>query len=272
MLVNQAKQWNEVAKRWPHRTIANELLAEHKRKIYLGLLARWAEVNKTRLILETDLFAEAFGLEQFLFDVAEANGKVVGIDISNQIVAQAKKQAAHYEVDATRFLCCDVRNLPFPDNVFDLVISISTLDHFHSEIHIITAIRELRRVLRVGGTLILTIDNKSNLTYPPYIFVRLWMLLGLAPYFIGKSLSRQELRHILEESGFYMADSTAIFHYPHPDCLVRWLESSLCRLSKGKFDNAIRKCLDSLDRLEGKRSQYLTGRYLAVKAVKREIS
>lgn len=270
MLDNEAKHWNEAARQWLRRSSANKILAEHKRKTYLGLLARWAEVSNSRLILETDLFAEAFGAEQFLFDVAEANGKVVGVDISSEVIARAKAQAEHHGVDATKYLCGDVRHLPFRNDSFDLIISISTLDHFRREMDIEITIRELARVLRVGGTLILTLDNKSNLTYPPYIFIRLWMRLGLAPYFIGRTLSLRKLRDVLEESGFDVEESTAIFHYPHPDWLVRLLEYSLRRLSRGRLDSVISRCLEGLDRLEGKRSQYLTGRYIAVKAVKRE--
>lgn len=268
MLGSQAEHWNQVAKGWFLRSYANELLAEHKRKTYLRLIARWGDVTNSQRILKTDLFAEAFGPEQFLFDIAQANSNIVGIDISSEIVGQAKKQAKHHGADASKYLCSDVRCLPFRSNSIDLVISDSTLDHLPSEADIIAALRELRRVLRVGGTLILSMDNKSNLTYPPYVFIRLWMRLGLAPYFIGKTLSPAKLRHALEEIGFRVEESMAIFHYPHPDGLVRWLEYTLRKLSKGKLNNAISKGLAWLDRLEGKRSQYLTGRYIAVKAVK----
>ena len=41
-------------------------------------------------------------------------------------------------------------------------------------------------------------------------------------------------------------------------------------MGRGRFDNAIRKGLEFLDKLEGKRTKYLTGRYIAVKAVKRD--
>lgn len=112
-------------------------------------------------------------------------------------------------------------------------------------------------------------DNKSCLTYPPYFMVRLWMALGLAPYFIGKTLSLAGLRHSLEKIGFSVEESTAIFHYPYPDGLIRWLEHSLHKLSRGKLDNAIRQGLALLDKLEGKRTRYLTGRYIAVKAIKK---
>jgi hypothetical protein len=94
------------------------------------------------------------------------------------------------------------------------------------------------------------------------------MKLGLAPYFIGQTLSLPHLRRVLEENGLVVKDITSILHYPHPDGLIRWLERSLRYLSRGKLDSAIRKWLASLNRLEGSKIKYLTGRYLAIKAVK----
>jgi SAM-dependent methyltransferase len=264
----EAEHWGQVARGWAVKGYANELLAEQKKKTYLSLIARWTEVTDKQRILKTDLFAEAFGLEQFLFDIAPVNSNVVGIDISAEIVEQAKRQATQLGMDAGKYLCCDVKQLPLRDSSIDLIISDSTLDHFPSEADIVTALKELGRVLQDGGILILTIDNKSNLTYPPYFIIRLWMKLGLSPYFIGRTLSLPRLRHTLKEIGLIVEANTAILHYPHPDGLVRWLERSLRRLSRGKLDNAIRKGLAFLDRLEESRIRYLTGRYIAVKAVK----
>ncbi len=265
----EAKHWNQVAKGWFQKGYSNEILAEHKRKTYLNLIARWTDVTLGQRILKTDLFAEAFGAEQFLFDIAKANGNIVGIDVSNEIVDRAKRSAKHHGIDADKYLCCDVRQLPLQNNSIDLIISDSTLDHFSSEADIITALKELGRVLKIGGILILTIDNKSNLTYPPYLLIRLWMRLRLAPYFIGKTFSPTKLRRTLEEIGFNVEESTAIFHYPHPDGLIRWVERFLRKLSRGRLNNTIRRSLAFLDRLEGRKTKYLTGRYIAVKAVKK---
>jgi len=270
-LGNETEHWDHVARGWLRGSIHGNLLDEYTRRTYLDLVARWADVTNTGMILKTDLFQEAFSQDQFLFDIAKVNSNVVGIDISGEVVQRAKMQARHINVDASRYLCCDVRRLPLQENSVDLVISDSTLDHFPSETDIISALKELRRVIRVGGILILTIDNKSNLTYPPYIVIRLWMRLGLAPYFIGKTLSPAKLRRNLEEIGFAVEESTAIFHCPHPDVLVRWLEGSLRNLGRGKLDNAFRKGLAFLERLGEKRTKFLTGRYIAVKAVKREV-
>ncbi len=267
MLDKEAEHWDGIARDWQRKSYANEILAEHKRNTYLALIAGWADVASSRRILKTDLFAEAFGPEEYLFQLKPPEG-IVGIDVARNIVSQAGKQAVASDTDSSRYLCCDVKHLPFKDNSFDLIISDSTLDHFPEEQDIVDSIKELGRVLRPGGSLILTIDNKSNLTYPPFIMFRLWMKLGLAPYYIGRTLSRSKMKQAIEGSGMYIAESTAIFHYPHPDGLVRLAERLVRKLGRGRLDNLVRRTLAFTDRLGQKRSRYLTGRYLAIKAVK----
>jgi SAM-dependent methyltransferase len=266
----EAEHWGEIARGWQDKGYANQLLGEQKRKTYIDLITRWTEITPGQKILKTDLFAEAFGVEQFFFDIIPPKSDVIGIDVALEIVAQAKSQAQGRGLEASGYLCGDVKKLPLRDGSIDLIISDSTLDHFPTEAEIITALGELGRVLKEGGTLILTIDNKSNLTYPPYFLIRLWMKLGLSPYFIGRTLSLSRLRRALKENGLVVEANTAILHYPHPDGLVRWLERSLRCLSRGRLDNAIRKWLAGLNRLEGSQIKYLTGRYVAIKAVKRE--
>ena len=147
MLDKEAEHWDQVARGWSRKSYANELLAEHKRKTYLRLISRWADVANSQLILKTDLFAEAFGPEQFLFDLAPINNNIVAIDVSREIVAQAKSQARRYGVNPGKYLCCDVKHLPFRSNSFDLIISDSTLDHFPCETDIITALKELTQAV-----------------------------------------------------------------------------------------------------------------------------
>ena len=269
-MASTPRDWERVAGGWFLKHSPNEILAEHKRNTHLHLVARWAPPSAGARILKTDLFEEAFGPDQFLFDLAVSSGGAIGIDLCHHIAAQAQRRGAEYGAGSTAYLCSDVRHLPLLDNSIDLIISDSTLDHFATEAEIVAALRELARVLRVGGVLIVTMDNKSNLTYPPYAVIRLWMRLGLAPYFIGRTFSAAELRRALQGVGLEVEETTAIFHYPHPDGLVRLVERCLRRLSGGRLDNAIRRGLSLLDGLEGSRTRYLTGRYVAAKAVKRE--
>jgi SAM-dependent methyltransferase len=190
--------------------------------------------------------------------------------INVETVRRARSEAGKRGIDAGKYMCGDVKLLPLRDSSIDLIISDSTLDHFPTEAEIATALKELGRVLRPGGTLILTIDNMSHLTYPPYIFFRLWMKLGLSPYFIGRTMSRDRIAAVLNEDGIDVKESTAILHYPHPDGLVRWLEHCLHTLGRGRLDNTMLRAFAGLEKLEGKRTRYLTGRYLAIKAVKRD--
>jgi ubiquinone/menaquinone biosynthesis C-methylase UbiE len=262
--------WDRVAREQYRSGRRGGLIDEHGRDTYLSLVERWADLANGSRVLKTDLFDVAFASRPFLFDLARSGISVVGIDVSGEVVANAKRRAEQHGFDAGCYLRCDVRGIPLREGSIDLIVSDSTLDHFATEMDIVAALRELRRVLRPGGVLILTIDNESNLTYPPYTIMRLWMRLGLAPYFIGKTLSPAKLRRTLEDLGFAVVESTAIFHCPHPDALVRWFETSLRWLSRGKLDGAIRRALLLLEKLGSMRTRYLTGRYIAVKAVKRD--
>jgi ubiquinone/menaquinone biosynthesis C-methylase UbiE len=82
-----------------------------------------------------------------------AQGKVHGIDYSEESVAASRR----YNAQATRagrveIHLAEVGKLPFPDNTFDLVTGVET--HFWWP-DIAAGLREIRRVLKPGGTLIL---------------------------------------------------------------------------------------------------------------------
>jgi len=260
---NEAEYWNRVARRMAGKFHLDELSGEHKRNTHLGLLARWAGITSNKIVLKTDLFEEALGPDHFLFHLAKFNSNVVGIDISSEIASRASKRSRQHGSNLGRYICCDVRQLPFNSDSFDLLISNSTLDHFSNERDIIAALHELRRVLRPAGILIITMDNKGNLTEP---FFRLWMSLGLAPFFVGKTYSIGQMKHVLESVGFRVEDATAIIHSPR-FLTVRTVRL-LHKLNARKFDPLIRKGLTLLDMFEKRRTKYLTGLYIAVKAVK----
>jgi hypothetical protein len=94
------------------------------------------------------------------------------------------------------------------------------------------------------------------------------MKLGLSPYFIGRTLSLKQLRKIIGPLGMTVESSTTIFHYPHPDGFVRGIESIVHRICGDRLNNFMRKVFASLESLENRRTRFLTGRYLAVKAIK----
>jgi ubiquinone/menaquinone biosynthesis C-methylase UbiE len=85
-----------------------------------------------------------------------AQGKVHGIDYSEESVAASRRYNAQaIRAGRVEIHQADVGKLPFPDNTFDLVTGIET--HFWWP-DVAAGLREIRRVLKPGGTLILVAE------------------------------------------------------------------------------------------------------------------
>lgn len=85
--------------------------------------------------------------------VARRARSTVGVDVSPDAIAVARGRAAAAQA---RFELVDGSALPFPDESFDLVITFQVLEHVADAG---AFLREARRVLRRGGTLLLTTPN-----------------------------------------------------------------------------------------------------------------
>lgn len=77
-----------------------------------------------------------------------------GVDFSEKLIEIAKKRYPQL-----KFQVADALNLPFPDNFFDKVYSIAVLHHIPSKELRIQFLRETKRVLKPGGTVILSVWN-----------------------------------------------------------------------------------------------------------------
>jgi len=87
--------------------------------------------------------------------LAEKANSVVGVDISAEAVAHASSK---YQKRNLSFKVGSTSEIPIPDNSVDLVVSFETLEHHdkHEEM-----MKEIKRVLRPGGCLILSSPEKS---------------------------------------------------------------------------------------------------------------
>jgi ubiquinone/menaquinone biosynthesis C-methylase UbiE len=90
------------------------------------------------------------------------NGYTVDALDSTMAMLQMTRNAAaqHHVPDRIRMYSADVHALPFQAHTFDLVIAIGVIPWLHSE-HL--ALREIRRVLKHGGHLLVTADNNARL-------------------------------------------------------------------------------------------------------------
>jgi ubiquinone/menaquinone biosynthesis C-methylase UbiE len=88
---------------------------------------------------------------------------VFGVEYDQALVNIAQKKLFCPE----RIQRGDIRNLPYPDRMFDIIIDTSTLDHIQpSEVE--QALREYNRTLKPGGRLLLIVWTKT-LQDPPFI-------------------------------------------------------------------------------------------------------
>jgi SAM-dependent methyltransferase len=85
-------------------------------------------------------------------NVIKANETLCREEMSDRLLARMEWQVA----DATA--------LPFPDASFDVVVSMSVLEHIPDGRWRI-AFREIHRVLRPGGVAVITMSNKLNVPY-----------------------------------------------------------------------------------------------------------
>jgi SAM-dependent methyltransferase len=262
---NTNSYWDSIARKIPIGQDYDKLLAEHYRRAHLSLISGWTVLSSHLSVLKTDLFAEAVcPSRSFTWEILKACGSITGIDISSQICEQAAQTSANLLPGHTlTCVTCDLRQMPFAGDSFDIIISDSTLDHYKCKKDIEIALKELIRVLKPGGTIVVTMDNKTNFTEPLF---RLWIILGMAPFFIGKTFSMRELKKAISGNGLEISDSDYLIH--NPRFFTKLMISIFRRVSPRKSDGWINRALRFFDSLNNRATRSLTGQFIAVKVVK----
>ena len=95
---------------------------------------------------------------------AEFGGKVTAVDFNEKSISLMNRMnAAEYFGEGKEISTnvCDIMQLPYQDNSFDIVTTVSVLEHLPYPNYML-AISELYRVLKVGGILICTCDLNAS--------------------------------------------------------------------------------------------------------------
>jgi ubiquinone/menaquinone biosynthesis C-methylase UbiE len=118
------------------------------------------EIQSVLSVLELTPSSESLMLDagcgsgRFLTPLSE-DMRIVGTDFSKGLLGKARKDAPEAP------LClADVEHLPFKDGIFDTVLSVRVLQHVASQKE---AIKELSRVTKKGGTIIILAYNNLTL-------------------------------------------------------------------------------------------------------------
>ena len=128
----------------------------------MGMLALFLE-DTGHLDEASEVLAVGAGTEPVLYWLANRVGRVVATDIYGEggfagreaTASMVDSPAAHapfpYREERLEARWMDARELDFPDESFDVVYSLSSIEHFGSPQDIARAAKEISRVLRPGG-------------------------------------------------------------------------------------------------------------------------
>lgn len=123
--------------------------AGSRRRAYRALLAA-AHVQRGDRVLDVGCGPGYFA--RMAAEAVGAEGSVVGIDAAPEMTVHANRKASR--LANCRFEPGTAEALAFDDGTFDVVVSSLTMHHLPDEDRL-PAVREMRRVLRPGGTLLL---------------------------------------------------------------------------------------------------------------------
>jgi len=93
-----------------------------------------------------------------------------GVDPSPRMIGIARNRFK--EDNRVHFMSGDAMQLPFPDGFFDAAVCMGVIDALHDRRQ---AIREMLRVIKLGGTLIITFSNLLS----PYAWWKLYVFYPL---------------------------------------------------------------------------------------------
>jgi ubiquinone/menaquinone biosynthesis C-methylase UbiE len=160
-------------------------------------------------------------------EIVDRGYEVLAMDFSYNMIRKADAICNVNDKSHIKFLQGDIESLPFKDSVFDVVLCLGVVTYLRSEKK---ALHEMSRVLKPGGTLILSILNKFSLAkcldISAFVTRRLQQIMG---YGIGTFEKRGEirkncaglrsyfipgLRNSLRIAGFTELDCTAIRYGP----------------------------------------------------------
>ena len=172
-----------------------------------------ARVALIRRFVPTGRLFEAGAAYGFFLKAAEPHFDGAGVDISAHAADIARRE---YGASVTKG---DVESLDFADSTFDVAVMWDVVEHL---IRPVTALKELRRVLKPGGYLFLSTDDVSH--WLPRLLGRRWW--GLAPPLHLCHFSRAGLRNACALAGL---ESPTFFgdprYYSVPEVITHFGES-----------------------------------------------
>lgn len=107
------------------------------------------------------------GIGYMAVELAKRGAKVIACDITLKNLVQLKKIAEKMNLEShLATICCSADKLPFKNSQFDSYISNAVMEHLSNEKMVI---EEIRRILKKGAGIMITVPLKFQFLYPLFI-------------------------------------------------------------------------------------------------------
>ena len=133
----------------------------HRSGPSLPALVRLAQPASSDVVLDV-----ATGTGHTALHLAPMVKSVVGVDVADEMLAQARELAVQQRATNVTFQSADAQRLPFADASFSLVVARHAPHHFHD---VGQFLGEVARVLAPGGRFVLADQVSLNATDRPWV-------------------------------------------------------------------------------------------------------
>ena len=171
------------------------------------LISRFLEINtrKNQILLDIGC-----GSGEWSNSIAKKGIAVFGIDPDKEALVAARTYALKTHSGAT-FAEATAEDLPFQSAHFDCILSVCAIEHFNDYSR---SISEMSRVIKVGGTLVLTADSFSYGQIKPALKNKHRSEYHVVNYFTVEQLTKELKQYgfeVLETSYFINSRFSSFF-------------------------------------------------------------
>lgn len=160
--------------------------------------------------------------------------ELYGVDFSREMLRFAQRYAQKFSL-SINLIQAEVSHLPCGDEAFDWAISVATYHHIIDKEERLTALRELRHILKPGGEAFITVWNHWQ---PRFWFRRHeiavpWRTKDETLYRHYHLFSYPELEKLARQAGFQVLKSFPENTYRFP---LKFFSRNICLLLKNPAD------------------------------------
>ena len=205
-------------------TIQGTYTDRTQKEIVLGMANLW---NDKKIL---DL---GCGTGRFSIEIAKQGTKVTALDPSRSMLEQVERKKNNAEINSINGHGYE---LPFKDSTFDGCVCINVINHIEDYNKLI---REISRVLRKDGFVIMNFSNFFSFYLPIAFYVNL-AKRSIQGDIYTKWFTRAEIKKCLTTAGFEISDTVGYIVFPKqyaPKLLINLLKKldNICRHSPLKY-------------------------------------